>query len=122
MSLVIIHNRLANTVLLYVIILCLWGFWRVLRKEQLNGSYWGSLVIAEILILAQGALGSFLWLISLRPERGGMHILYGIVGALRIPAVYFFTKGRDDRLVMISYTAVMLFNAGIFLRAIATGG
>ena len=122
MSLAIIHDRLANTVLLYVVILCLWGFWRAIRKEAVNGSYWGSLIIAEILIIAQGALGAFLWSSALRPERGGMHILYGIVGLLGIPAVYVFTKGRDGQREMILYAAIMLFNTGIFLRAIATGG
>ena len=122
MSLATIHGRLANTVLLYVIILCLWGFWRVLRKENLNGSYLGSLVIAEILTLAQGALGAYLWIVSLRPERGGMHVLYGIVGALGIPAVYAFTKGGNSRREMLIYAALMLFNSGIFLRSIATGG
>jgi len=122
MSLVVIHNRFANTVLLYVVILCLWGFWRVIRKENVNGSYWGSLAIAEILIIVQGALGAVLWFSSLRPERGGIHILYGIVGVLGIPAVFLFTKGRGDRREMIVYAAIMLFNVGICLRAITTGG
>jgi hypothetical protein len=122
MSLALVHDFLANSVLIYTIILCLWGFWRVIRKQILNGSYRGALVIAEILILTQGALGGFLWLSSLRPERGGMHVLYGVVGVLGIPAVYLFTKGRGGRLEMILYAAVMLFNSGIFLRAMATGG
>jgi hypothetical protein len=94
----------------------------VFRKENLNGSYWGALVIAEIFYLVQGVLGGFLWLNTLRPERGGIHILYGIIGVLGIPAVYIFTKGGDGRREMILYTAVMLFNSGIFLRAMATGG
>lgn len=121
MSLVEFHGRLANTVLLYIIILCLWGFWRVIRKENISGSFWGSLVIAEILILAQGALGAYLWLIALRPERGGMHVLYGIVGVLGLPAVYVFTKGRDGRREMLLYALILFFNSGIFLRSIATG-
>jgi heme A synthase len=121
MNLAMIHGRIANSVLLYVIILCLWGFWRAIRKENLSSSYWGSLVIGEILILLQGALGFYMFVIGLEPDRGGMHILYGIVGALGIPAVYVFTKGNNDRRTMIIYAAIMLFNAGIFLRSIATG-
>ena len=121
MNLIIIHGRLANTVLLYVIILCLWGFWRTIRKENLSSSYWGSLVIAEILILVQGSLGVYLFATGLQPTRDGMHILYGIVGALSIPAVYVFTKGNNDRRTLLIYAAIMLFNAGIFLRSMATG-
>ena len=122
MSIVTIHGLLSNSILLYIIILTLWGLWLLLRKEGVVGSYWGSLVIAEILILIQGALGIFMWLISLRPERGGMHVLYGVVGALGIPAVYVFTKGQGGRREMILYTLVMIFNTGILLRAISTGG
>jgi hypothetical protein len=115
------HNRLATTVLLYMIILCLWGFWHAIRKEDLNGSYWGAVVIAEMVILIQGAIGIYLFVVGLQPGRGGMHILYGIVGAIGIPAVYIFTKGKSDQRAMLVYAAVMLFNSGIFLRSMATG-
>ena len=121
MSLVIIHNRLSISILLYVIILCCWGFWSYVRKSGVSGNYWGALIIAELLILGQGALGATLFLVGLSPERGGMHILYGIVGALGIPAVYTFTKGRNDRQALLVYAAVMFFIAVIFIRSIATG-
>jgi hypothetical protein len=121
MSLVTIHSRLSITTLLYVIILCLWGIWRSIRKNQLDGNYWGALAIAEILILVQGVVGGILYFTGLQPERGGMHILYGVVGALGIPSVYTFTKGRNDRKTIIVYTAVLFFNTAIFIRSIATG-
>lgn len=122
MSLVMIHDRLANTVLLYIAILALWALWRFVRRQGVDSSYWGALVIAEILILMQGALGIILLLGGANPARGGVHILYGIVSALSIPAVYVFTKGRDERRDILIYGAVLLFNSGIALRAIATGG
>lgn len=121
MNIVIIHNRLSITILLYVIIVCLWGFWRYIRKASINGNYWGVLTIAEILILLQGVLGIVLYFIGLQPARGGMHVLYGIVGALGIPAVYAFTKGRNDRKIILIYAAVLFFNAVIFIRSMATG-
>jgi heme A synthase len=117
-----IHDRLANTVLLYIAILALWALWRFVRRQGVDSSYWGALVIAEILILMQGALGIILLLGGANPARGGVHILYGIVSALSIPAVYVFTKGRDERRDILIYGAVLLFNSGIALRAIATGG
>ena len=116
-----IHARLATTVVLFFIAMAIWGFWRYFRKEGLSSNYWGSLVIAEILILVQGVLGILLWFSNLRPERGGVHILYGIVGALGIPAVYIFTKGGDQRREMLLYAAVFLFLIGISIRSMATG-
>ena len=121
MNIVIIHSRLSFTILLYVIILCLWGFWRYFRKNRLNGNFFWALTIAEILILLQWALGAVLYLIGSQPERGRIHVLYGIVGALGIPFVYALTKGRNDRMVMLIYTAVLLLNSIILIRSMATG-
>jgi hypothetical protein len=118
---IIIHSRLSISIVLYVIILFVWGLWLYFRRGNMDGSYMGALVIAEILILTQGALGGILYFNGLLPSRGGMHILYGIVGALSLPAVYTFTKGRNDRMAVLIYTAVLLFSIGIFIRSISTG-
>ena len=117
----VLHARLSNTVLLYVFVLALWGFWRFFRKEGVNSSYWGALAIAEVVILIQGVLGILLWINNLRPGGGGMHILYGVVGAIGVPAVYVFTKGGEARREMLIYAAVLLFMSGIFLRSWGTG-
>jgi heme A synthase len=122
MSLVEVHARLANTLLLYVIVLAVWGLWRYFRRQGVDSNYWGALVILEIVIVAQGMLGAYLWFINaLRPERGGIHILYGVISALAIPIVYVYTKGGDQRRDMIVYAAVLLFTIGLVLRAISTG-
>jgi hypothetical protein len=122
MPLTEIHSRLANTLLLYIIAMAVWGLWRFLRRKGVDGSYWGALAIAEIMIVVQGLMGAYLWFINtLRPERGGIHILYGVVSALAIPAVYVFTKGGDQRRDMLVYAAVLLFTIGLVLRAISTG-
>ena len=121
MSLIFIHNRLSLSILLYVIILFCWGFWGYIRKNGVKSSYRGAMMIAEILILGQGALGITLYLMGLQPDRGGMHVLYGIVGSLGIPAMLIFTKGRNDRQTLLVYAAVLLLIAVIFVRSIVTG-
>src|SRR5512134_3536106 len=102
MSLADIHARLGNTAMYYAIILGLWGLWRYFRKQGLDSNYWGALVIGEILIIAQGLLGAYLWLSGARPGRG-IHILYGVVSALVIPGLYAYTQGDDRRRVMLIY-------------------
>jgi len=69
----------------------------------------------------QGILGGTLHFIGLQPERGGMHILYGFVGALGLPSVYLLTKGRNERKEILIYAAMLFVNSGIFIRSIATG-
>ncbi len=118
----LLHGRLANTVVMYAILMALWGFWRFFRKQGMDSSYWGAVVIAEVLILIQGAVGVFMRISGILPARGWFHILYGIVAAISLPAVYMFTKGRDERRDMLIYAAIFLFLTGIALRAMATGG
>jgi hypothetical protein len=115
-----IHGRLGNTAMFYMIIMAAWGLWRYFRKQGLDSNYWGALVIGEILLLAQGALGAYLWIVGARPDRG-IHLLYGIASVLVIPGLYAYTHGDDRRRVMLIYGIVLLFLIGLILRAIGTG-
>jgi heme A synthase len=115
------HARLGNTALLFVLALSIWGWWRFVRRQGIPPSYWGALFIAELVILVQGALGTYLWFSGLRPARD-LHVLYGLVSALAIPGAYAYTKGREGRAEMLAYSAVTLVLVGLLLRAITTGG
>jgi hypothetical protein len=117
-----IHAGLANATLAFVAVMAAWGLFRFFRRRGLGGSYWGAVVVAEILILAQGAIGIYLWLTGARPVRGGIHWLYGVVLALAIPLVYIYTKGREDRPEMLMYGVAFLIMIGLVLRSIVTGG
>lgn len=116
-----IHARLADTVQYYVIAMMLWGLWRYWRKEGLSSSYWGAIMIAAVLILVQGLLGSYLWLRGDRPTQDIMHILYGLVGVISLPATFVYTKGREDRHTLLVYALVFMALVGIFMRAVVTG-
>lgn len=122
MVLVDIHGRLAITTLLYTLALALWAWWRYFRKEGVSSSYWGALVINEILFIAQGVVGAILYLNHLRPLGQGMHVLYGVIGLLGIPAMFLFTRGSEARRAMLIYGAGLLFMVGIAIRAMMTGG
>jgi hypothetical protein len=115
-----VHSRLATTALLYIGLLALWGFWRFYRKQGPDSSFFGALVIGEILMLVQGALGAYLFFSGLRPGRP-IHILYGIISVITVPAVYAFTHGNEERRDSLVYGAVLLFLVGILLRALQTG-
>jgi hypothetical protein len=121
MTLTVIHDRLATTMILFSAIAAVWGLIRYFRGQGIDGSYWGILATGEVLIIAQAGLGFVLWLQGLRPARG-IHILYGIVAVLTLPAVYAFSRGRDDRRIMLGYGLILLFLTGIGLRAVGTAG
>jgi CDP-diglyceride synthetase len=114
-----VHGALANTATLYFIALTIWGYFRFFRKQGVESSLWGALAIAEILLLVQGLLGGYLWIIGARPARD-MHMLYGIVSLMAIPAAYMYTKGRTDRPEVLIYATTSLITFGLIMRAVST--
>ena len=123
MSIVDVHARLGNAALFYTIIMALWGLWRFFRRQDIDSSYWGALVIAEILYILQSGLGAFLFFTGIGVlARGYIHILYGVVAVLVVPGVFFFTRGDEQRRALLIYSVGFLFLVGVVLRAIATGG
>lgn len=122
MSLIDIHGRLANTALFYIIIMALWGFWRYIRKQNVDSNYFGALVIAEVIFILQGLLGLYLWISGAGQLSGAMHILYGVVNILVVPGIFLFTHGENTRRELLIYSLGFLFLVGIVLRGMSTGG
>ena len=115
-----IHARLANTAILYFLIVSIWGWVRYFRKQGVDSTYWGMLAIAEILVVVQALLGGYLWIVGLRPGRT-LHLLYGIVVLLMIPGAYIYTHGQDERPEIMIYGMVTIVAVGLIMRAMVTG-
>jgi len=120
-----LHARIGNSALLFMIIAGLWGLWRWGRRQGVNPSYLGMLLVGELLILAQGIIGVYMWLVLQRAgnlAQPGMHFLYGILTVLTLPAAYSFMQGKlDARREQAVYALVCLFLAGLLWRAMTTG-
>ena len=114
-----IHERLANTALYYFIALSIWGYFRFVRKQGLDASFWGAIVIGEILLFAQAAVGGYMWIIGIRPART-VHLLYGLVTLMALPAVYMYTRGEAQRGEMLMYATTALITVGLILRSMDT--
>ncbi len=116
-----IHNTLSRTALFYTIILAAWAFLRYFQKRGIEPSFLGALVLGELVVVFQGFLGFWMWFQGIRPERGGIHILYGVVALLGMPAILLYTREKEDRSGMLFGGAVLLFMVGIVFRSISTG-
>ncbi|MBX3045940.1 MAG: hypothetical protein KJZ53_09345 [Anaerolineales bacterium] len=114
-----LHEGLGSTSLYYFLILSVWGYVRFFRKQGIDSSFWGMLVIAEILVILQCILGAYLWLEGSRPMRS-IHVLYGIILPLMIPAAYLYTKGRSSRAEILIYATATIITVGLIVRAIYT--
>lgn len=122
MTLAEVHSRLANTAMIYCIIMAVWGLINFFRGRGVSGGYFGAVVIAEILLAIQGLIGLILWfgVATFRP--GWVHWLYGIVLLLGAPLVYAYTKGRQERPEMLLYAVAFVIMIALVLRATVTAG
>ncbi len=117
-----VHARLANTAMIYCIIMAIWGLWRFFRGQGLSGGYFGAVVVAEILLAVQGLLGLILWFGAGTYRPGYVHWIYGLVLVMGAPIVYAYTKGRQDRPEMLLYAVAFIIMIALVLRGIATAG
>lgn len=117
-----IHDRLAISAMLFSAICVVWGFFNYFRKQPVTGGYWGGLVILQILMVAEVALGIVFALSGngqlLRPI---VHILYGATMVISLPAAYIYTGGKDTRRENLIYAFVCLWLVFIVERAMSTG-
>ncbi|MFQ5854251.1 MAG: hypothetical protein ACE5LU_01205 [Anaerolineae bacterium] len=120
MSLVELHAGLANTARLFALVVGLWALLNYVRRQGISPSYWGTLVIGELVLVAQALIGVVMYFQGGRPP-GIVHFLYGVLVLLIWPGVYAYTQGRDTRREALIYGLASLFLFGLAWRAINTG-
>lgn len=122
MNAYLLHDRLSNAVIIFALILGLWGLFKYFRGDGVDGNYFGAVVIGELLIIAQIVLGIILFAGGARPDRSLMHILYGAAAVISFPAVYAYTQGDQSRRAMLTWGVVGLFVFGCAVRATMVAG
>jgi hypothetical protein len=118
-----IHGALSNTAWLFFLIIGLWGLFRAIRGQSVNGAYLGAAFVGQLIFVAQAVLGAILWIggQSATIQRPGIHLLYGIFALVFLPFVYLSVLRGDDTnraQWVLAFTTLFLF--GIALRSIAT--
>jgi hypothetical protein len=117
-----LHKGLANTTTLFFLIIGVWGVYRAIRGQGVDGSYWGAMVIGGLLFVIQGVLGSGMWFFAgARPGQPWMHVLYGVFAIVFLPFIFAYLKGDDSNQAMWVYSLANLFLFGIALRSIELG-
>ncbi|MCL4830375.1 MAG: hypothetical protein KJZ95_23660 [Caldilinea sp.] len=105
---------------MFVAILGVWAFFLRLRSRPLDGSWFGAAVIGELLLLAQFGVGWVLWFQGMGSvlPRPWIHILYGVVAVITIPAAYvYFSRIPDDKVQTLAMALTCFFLWGILLRS-----
>ena len=122
-----IHRGLSNTIWLFMLIMGLWALAHYLRNRPLDGNFFGIVAVGEILLLVQSVLGGLILLFSgltILPPRPSLHFLYGTFSLLVLPAIYYYTRGAQDRRAMLIwfFTGLFLFGLALRLRTMGSFG
>ncbi len=115
-----LHSGIANAMLLYFLILAVWGTLTFLRNKPPSSGFWGAITIATYLSVAQAAVGAALYGMGFVP-RDPTHLLYGVTAVLGFPAARLYTQKHSDRAQLIAVTLVAFFLVGVAIRGMTTG-
>jgi len=116
-----LHDRLANTVMLFFLFVGLWGLFEYFRGGVLGGNIAGALIIGQVLVAVQVLLGVALLADGFRPGQS-VHYLYGATAILIMPFAWSYMRERNPREGLLMYSLVALFIFGVAIRAMTTGG
>ncbi|MCB0081330.1 MAG: hypothetical protein KDE47_10380, partial [Caldilineaceae bacterium] len=99
----------------------IWALFFRFRNRPLDASWYGAAMIGELLLVAQALLGAYLFYgmgLSVALARPFMHLLYGVVAVITIPAAQsYFGQLEDEKVKAVAMAVVCLFLWGILLRA-----
>ena len=116
----LLHDRLATSVLLFMAAVGLWGLVSFIQGRGLGGSLAGAVVIGQVLVVVQVAAGVGLWIAGVRPAET-THLLYGVTAILVLPFAWSYLRDRDPRHALLIYSLLALFIAGLAVRGMTTG-
>ena len=97
-----------------------YGLVEYFRARPVTPAYWGLIVFGYLLAMAQAGLGGWMALHGGQPTDGWLHMAYGAVTVLWIPAIQLLNRKRSERDATLTCALVSLAEFVIALRAMAT--
>jgi hypothetical protein len=113
------HNILSRAVQIFTVIMTLYALLLLFRNQELGGDFWGTVIIAWLVIALQTIVGVAMGVSGLVPARG-VHYLYGVLALLTWPATFAFTRGQTGRRELVIWATTSAFLFGVALRAVST--
>jgi hypothetical protein len=105
-----IHSSLGTAVMLFNFFLGAWALLKYLRGEQgVDGNFAGAVALSPMLGAVQIVVGGILIAQGLGGAPRLVHYLYGVMCVISVPAAFAFTRGRDDRGMLLIYSMVLFF-------------
>jgi len=119
-AIVFIHSVLARALLLYAVLLGIWGTYLYFRRSAVTGGFRSSFLILGVVIAVQGVAGLVALAAGHRPTEL-LHIVYGAFAVLFIPGVYLYAHDGTPRREAIFLAGAAWIVSVAFFRGFATG-
>jgi heme A synthase len=114
-----LHELFSRALVLYFLLVGLWGLFLAIRRQPFNSAFQGALVISLVLGVVQALLGVLLLVTGSR-ARDDLHYLYGLSIIVALPLVQQLIARRTISRPL-AYGLASLFMMGLAIRAITTG-
>jgi len=115
-----LHSLGARALVVYAVLLALWGTYSYFRHDRISGGFRSSFLIMAGLVAVQGAFGGLVFLAAQRPHEL-LHVVYGFFALLFLPGAYLYAHAGSPRREALVLAGAAWIVAVAFVRGIATG-
>ena len=120
-TLVFLHAYGARVLIVFAILLGLWGAFQYFRSQAVSGGFRSTYLIMAAITPLQGLLGAAALTTGDSPREGILHMVYGIFATLFVPGAYLYARGTDKRREALVLAGASWIVAIAFFRGTATG-
>jgi hypothetical protein len=118
-TLTLIHGVGARALLIFAVVLGIWGTYHYFRHAQLSGGFRSSYLIMAGLTAVQGLLGLGAFAVGGHPKL--LHMVYGVFAVIFLPGAYLWAHGGSPRREAVILAAAAWVVSIAYFRGIATG-
>jgi hypothetical protein len=115
-----LHSYGARVLLVFAVVLAIWGTYTYLRNQQLTGGFRSSYLIMAGVTAVQGLIGLGAFALGGRPTEL-LHIVYGVFAVIFLPGAYLYAHGGSHRREAVILAGAAWIVSIAYLRGIATG-
>jgi hypothetical protein len=114
-----VHGIAARALLIYAVVLGIWGTYRYFRNQELAGGFRASFLIMAGLTAIQGLVGLATFALGARPTTL-LHFVYGVFAVIFLPGAYLYAQGGSRRREAVILAGAAWIVSIAYLRGIAT--
>lgn len=116
-----LHAFGSRVLLVFAVVLGLWGAYHYFRNQQVSGGFRSTYLIMAVLTPLQGLLGLAALLAGGDPRGHLLHTVYGAFATLFLPGAYLYSRGGDRRREALVLAGASWIVAIAYYRGTATG-